>query len=49
MNHSENITETQFEARFRLTLQPCAAEAYRNHMRTRLRDDPAHAKWFDLS
>ena len=49
MHHPEYVAETQLEARFRATLQPGAAEAYSNFMRTRLTDEPAHAKWFDLS
>ena len=49
MHHPEYVAETQLEARFRATLQPGAGEAYRNFMRTRLRDEPAHTKWFDLS
>ena len=49
MHHPENVTEAQLEARFQATQQPGAAEAYRNFMRTRLRDDPGYAMWFDLS
>ena len=52
MHHPENITEELLEARFQTALQSGVAEAQRsflNYMRTRLRNEPAQAQWFDLS